>query len=134
MGCQMGATSADHNPASLTARRNVTDFAGELRGASGFGRNRRFLRLGERMEAVGIQRDAVLANLEVQVRAGRAPSLAKFAKTLTLKYDVADLDDHLRQMRVAGGQTIVMIDIDHLAVFGMNLGSRNDAARRGENT
>ena len=47
---------------------------GALRGAGGFGRDRRFLRLGEGKEAVGIQRDAVLANFKVQMRAeiGRA--------------------------------------------------------------
>ena len=55
-----------------------------LRGASGLGRDRWFLRLGEGKEAIGVQRDAVLANFEVQMRAGRAARLAECTDALAL--------------------------------------------------
>ena len=57
--------------------------AGELRGASGLGRNRWFLRLNEGKKAVGVQWNAMLANFEMKMRAGRTARLAKRTDTLT---------------------------------------------------
>ena len=68
--------------------------AGELRGASGLGRNRWFLRLNEGKKAVRVQWNAIFANFEMKMGAGRAARLAKCTDTLAFEYNVSNLDDH----------------------------------------
>ena len=67
---------------------------GELRGAGGLGRNRWFLCLGDGQETVGVQRNAVFANLKVQMRAGRTTGLAQLTDALAFKDNITNLDGH----------------------------------------
>src|SRR5690242_12099130 len=50
------------------------------------------------------------------MRAGRAASRADLADHLTDLDDVADLHVDLREMAVARGQPVAMVDLDHAAI------------------
>src|SRR6266849_4778411 len=68
--------------------------------------------LAERQELVGIQRDAFLAHLEVQVRPGRAAGGADARDDLALHHHVAHAHMAARKMGVARGEAVVVIDLD----------------------
>src|SRR5689334_6787253 len=63
-----------------------------------------------------IDRVAVDARLVVQMRPGRASGGADPADDLPDADRLTDLDVDLRQMRVARGKAVAVIDLDHLAV------------------
>src|SRR5690349_15144113 len=50
------------------------------------------------------------------MRAGRAASRADLADHLTDLDDVPDLHVDLREMAVAGGQPVAVVDLDHAAI------------------
>ena len=91
--CKMGACRGNHNRLREEGNCDAPD-SRKLRGAGGFGRNRRFLCFGKGKEAVGVERNAVLTNFEMQMRPRGAAGLAKLAHALALQHNVADLDNH----------------------------------------
>ena len=77
-------------------------------------------------EFLRIDRLAVDARLVMQMRAGRAAGRADLADGLADPHRLADLDVDLRQVAVAGGEAVAVVDLDHLAVAAFPAG---DASR-----
>src|ERR1700722_20506783 len=67
----------------------------------------------------------------MQMRAGGAPGRADPADPLPDANALADANVDLRQMTVAGGKAVAVIDLDHLAVAAAPAGRRHRSRRRG---
>src|SRR5262249_48463528 len=93
-------------------------------------RSDQYVALAERQELVGIQRDALLAHLEVQVRAGGAAGRADLGDELALHHHVAHLHEALGKVRVARREPVVVIDVDDVSVL-LHIRDRGHHAARG---
>src|SRR6266581_2578037 len=67
------------------------------------------------------------------MRTGGAAGRAGFRHLASALDNVAFLDEKPRAMRVAGGEIVAVVDLDHVAVLVMGPGVGHDAARRCEN-
>src|SRR5512135_1926737 len=67
-------------------------------------------------ELLRIDRFAVDAGLIVQMRAGRTACRANLADDLADADLLADFDVDLRQMAIAGGEAVAVVDLDHIAI------------------
>src|SRR5512139_3882642 len=81
------------------------------------GPGQRNLRIRGEQEPHRVLRGAAVANLEMQVRAGRAPGIAAVGDAAATLHQVAFLDEHLRQVRVAGDEVVAVVDVNHVAVL-----------------
>src|SRR5687767_1283221 len=78
-------------------------------------------------ELRGILRRAPEAHFEMQVRPGGAAGGADFADLLAALDQIALAHHDLRGMGVARHQVVAVIDVDHVAVLGMEPGENDDA-------
>ena len=97
--------------------RGCVDATSNLRGVRGFGGLSRLLRTGEVKEPIGIQRNAIFANFKMQMRAGSAAGGTQITDELTFEHNIARFDTHFGKVRIACGQAIIVVDIDHLPIF-----------------
>src|SRR5690606_38161436 len=75
-------------------------------------------------------RRAGTAHFEVEVRAGRAASRTRFADDVAGLYFLAFLHVDTAQVRVARGEAVAMVDLDHAAVAAVEA-SADDLAGAG---
>src|SRR6185312_578448 len=80
-------------------------------------------------ELLRINRLAVDARLVVQMRAGGAPGRADLAAHLADMDGLADLDVDLREVAVARGKAVAVVDLDHVAVAALAPGDRHAPGR-----
>src|SRR5580693_682346 len=66
----------------------------------------------------------------MQMRAGRAPGRADPTDHLADANALADTNVDFRQMAVAGGKSVAVIDLDHLAVAAAPAGRRHGSRSR----
>src|SRR5688572_11834956 len=113
------------------------------RDSTGGGENRRFywknlllLAASDRsrgdQELGGILRRAAEAHFEMQVRAGGAAGGADLADLPAPLHQVALAHHDLRGVRVARHEVVAVIDVDHVAVLGMEAGENHYAAGGGD--
>ena len=80
----------------------------------------------------GVDRVVVQTDLVVEVRAGRAAGGADEAEELAAGYVVAHLDVDVREVAVAAGKAVTVVDLDHVAVAALPAGFDDLTGGRGQ--